>query len=579
MPGFIIAPLQDSLNLSQEERKDLIVKRINTNELCIEQRTVNKFLNDKPFFETNEYCAILDGVILNSEYLNAKYHQKSFQDTLISMYEDNGECFFDEFRGSFSGFFYDKKKEIKIIFTDHIGSKQVFYSKFSEKYIIASDINYIVGFYKNANIHYSLNRNAAYFLLTYGFMIEDHTLVNEIKKLKAGHCIKITQSTFEIKKYYNLCNDPSYSKSEQEIVDHIDGLFRQAVQRAFEKDREYGYKHLVGLSGGLDSRMTTWVANDMGYNEKIVNYTFSQSDYLDETTPKKIASDLKHEWIFKSLDNGLFLKDIDDTTRISSGGALYYGLAHGKSCLDLIAKRQFGIVHTGQLGDVVLGTFYSTLDKSKPFDVSDGAYSMVLKDKLDRSMFSEDYQNEEIFKFYTRGFAGANQGLLVAQEFSETYSPFYDIDFMEYCLSIPVELRANHYIYKKWIIDKYPHAASYVWEKTGARITDKSLNILGRRIPVSKLPKKILDFTLKKLGMAQTYLSSRSHMNPLEYYYATNNDLKIFLQRYFYENVKLLKHDKELFDDCNKLFENQTIIEKIQVITLLSAMKRYFSTV
>ena len=98
---------------------------------------------------------------------------------------------------------------------------------------------------------------------------------------------------------------------EDQIIEMLDIKFREAIRLQFEKDREYSYKHLVTLSGGLDSRMTSWVAHQMGYVDQL-NLTFSQSDYLDETIAKKIAADLKHEWIFKALDNGTFLKDIDE---------------------------------------------------------------------------------------------------------------------------------------------------------------------------------------------------------------------------------------------------------------------------
>ena len=64
------------------------------------------------------------------------------------------------------------------------------------------------------------------------------------------------------------------------------------MKRVFEKDLEYGYKHLVALSGGLDSRMTAWVGHNMGYTN-MLNYTFSQTDYLDETVPKEITDTLK----------------------------------------------------------------------------------------------------------------------------------------------------------------------------------------------------------------------------------------------------------------------------------------------
>ena len=103
--------------------------------------------------------------------------------------------------------------------------------------------------------------------------------------------------------------------------------------------------------------MTVWVAHQMGYAEQL-NTTFSQSNYLDESIAKQIATDLKHEWLFKALDHGNFLKNIDDIAKITGGGGGYGGLAHGKSMYDLMNFDSFGIVHTGQIGDAIIGTFY-----------------------------------------------------------------------------------------------------------------------------------------------------------------------------------------------------------------------------
>ncbi|PEN17505.1 asparagine synthase, partial [Bacillus wiedmannii] len=92
----------------------------------------------------------------------------------------------------------------------------------------------------------------------------------------------------EVHRYFNLNNTPREDKSEEAIIEEMDSLFREAIRLQFEKDREYGYKHIASLSGGLDSRMVNFVAHDLGYKD-ILNYTFSQSNYLDEKIAKDIA--------------------------------------------------------------------------------------------------------------------------------------------------------------------------------------------------------------------------------------------------------------------------------------------------
>ena len=174
-------------------------------------------------------------------------------------------------------------------------------------------IRYVYDYFKINHIAYSLSIESAYLLLTYGYMLDNRTLCNKIFKITPGCYLVIEDDKIEEKRYCLLSNEPDYSLSERDAIELYDSEFRRAVKLQFEKDREYNYKHLVALSGGLDSRMTTWVAHELGYTEQL-NFTFSQSDYWDEVVPKQIARDIKHEWIFKALDNGLWLYDIDEIT-------------------------------------------------------------------------------------------------------------------------------------------------------------------------------------------------------------------------------------------------------------------------
>jgi len=573
MPGFLYYKLDENekkyifSNKKNNLSREMTYKNIN---IC--QETINKFLEDKVFLEDDKYIVVIEGVIVNSKELINNYSCENWLDTIIYMYNKVGESFFSEFRGSFSGIFIDKNIDKRIIYTNQIGDKEVFFLEYENQIIVASEVNYILDICKKKNIKLSINKNAVYSLLTYGYQIEDNTMFKEIKKLNAGNYLVIENELSSIKPYYILDNKVEQNKSLDLIIDELDSLFRKAIKRAFDKDEEYGYDHLVGLSGGLDSRMTTWVAKELGY--KMTNYTFSQSDYLDETIAKRIASDLKNEWIFKFLDNGNFIYNIDEITKINPGGALFYGLAHSKSCMDLLNLDKFGIVHTGQLGDVVLGTFFSSLDENKPYSISDGAYSRTLLSKLSKDFIKNSYKNEEIFKFYARCFTGANQGLLVIQQNNESYSPFCDVDFMNYCLKIPLKYRYNHYIYKLWMIKKYPKSTKYKWEKTNSKVTEKNIKILNREIPL----KQLIPFFIKVLNrklFKKTELHTKKHMNPLDFWYNDNKDLKNFMDLYFEKNIKRLENYKDIQKDCSWLYKEGSCIEKVQVLSVLSFLKNY----
>lgn len=579
MPGFLIELSQRNKvrkNFGSCRRKDLIIEKIEdkNDKYYIERRTINKFLNDKVFFENKDFIVLTEGVILNRKQLEKEYNKKNFFETVISMYENIGENFFKEFRGSFSGALYDKNKDKWIIYTNHFGDKQIFYYKNNGNFIIGSEVTYITNYLKNNGLSYSFNTNGAYMLLTYGYMLEDNTLIKEIKKLIAGHYITIEKGIFKIKRYFEIDNEPDYSLKEDEIVDEMDKLFRKAIRLEFEKDLEYGYRHLASLSGGLDSRMTVWIAHEEGYDNLLV-YTFSQSDYLDEKIAKKIAADLKYEFFFKALDNGLYLINNDIIRRqveINFGDVLYSGNAHVRSFTDIINSDIFGLVHTGQLGDVIVGTYSSKPYHQKNFDLLSGSFSEYLRDKIKSIELNKEYKNEEEFKMYNRGFNGILQGNLPFQEYTEVISPFLDVDFFNFCMKIPLKYRYNHKIYFKWILKKHPKAAKYKWEKIKAKITTPTINIFGRTIPITQILRKIMVKAIFKNSLNTKYYS----MNPLDYWYRNNIKLKEYFDRKYHENKKVFKVEKELSDDVERLYKNGNVVEKTQVLTLLEAYKYYF---
>jgi len=532
--------------------------------------TSSKFHNDKVNFENDNYYLLLDGIVLNKTELLKNVPNKNWVEYLIEKYQVDGSHFFKELKGSYYGFLYDKRNCKWVVFTDHISSKPIYYYEGQKHIVFSNSYSDLVDYLKQKKVNITLNEQAAYLILSYGYVFEDITITNEIKRLIIGYNAIVESDKLSFEKFYSLSNKP-VDISEKDAIDKIDMYFRKAVQLAFEKDKEYGYKHIAALSGGLDSRMTVWVAHDLGYTDQL-NITFSQSDYLDETVPKKIAADLKHEWLFKALDNGNFLKNIGETTQITGGNVLYYGLAHGLSLYNYLDFENLGIVHSGQLAFALSGLHYSSLDVCTKGEFGDGAYSKKLLHRLNLD-FKEKYKNEEILKAYIRGSYGTNQGNHGIQKFTETYSPFYDIDFMEFALSIPIKLRYNHSLYKKWILEKYPEANNYVWEKTKQKLTDKNINVKfkGRSIPIKNIPR----LALRKFGLLKKPLNTKHHMNPLEYWYNTNSDIATYQDEYFENTIDLLKN-KTLRKDCDNLYTEGTAIEKNQVLTLLSALKLFY---
>lgn len=578
MPGFFFVLHNDqNINLTPLKLEcNLLSGEINEEKYSIQRYLLNQYADDKLFIDNDDFTILLDGVISNQVELRKQYQSKDWFNCILDLYKTKGDSFFKDFRGSFSGLFLDKILNKFVIFTDHLATKPLYYFKRAGFVCISSELPFLYNFLKINNISYDLDLNAVYMLLSYGFMLGDVTLSAQVKKLFPGNYLLIKNQKVSFHVYYSLPKSfiEKDEINENEVINELDDRFRNAISRQFEKDKIYDYKHLVSLSGGLDSRMTCWVADEMGYKNQL-NITFSQSDYLDETVAKQIAADLKHEWIFKSLDNGLYLHEIDAITKITGGNLIYSGPAHSNSILKYIKFNRLGLLHTGQLGDVIVSSYISDTRENLNEIKAAGFYSSKFLNKIEFN-YVENHTNQELFLMYERGINGINSGLSIIQQYTETLSPFYDIDFMEYCFSLPIKLRANHYLYKKWILQKYFKAGEYVWEKTKKPVSYQSkVNIIykGQKIPIERL----YGLLKLKLGFSVPVLSTRNHMNPFDYWYNENEELKSNLDNYFHKYMpEILSISDDLYKDLRELYKGTTF-EKTQVLSVLSAINLFFS--
>ncbi|MBO4264074.1 MAG: hypothetical protein J5871_05285 [Bacteroidales bacterium] len=590
MPGFILSIHNGpSFKLNEEKRGHLLVERKEGPDFTLERRTLPRFLGDKVFDETPELLILTEGVILNKSELTARYAPSGdFAACIREMYRQEGETFFNAFRGSFSGVLYDKKADKWLVYTDHIGDKQVFWAQTRDGWLLGSEIGFLAGTLQANGLPLTLDETGAYQVLTHGFTFESRTLLREIHKLIPGRYWKLEKGQWEHLRYHRFHNTPKEDMTVEEAVEGIDRLFRQAIRREFDKDREYGYRHLCCLSGGLDSRMTCWVAHEMGYTEQL-NITFGQSNCPDFSIAQSIATDLEHDFLFKPLDHGHCVDLLDEVTDITWGSANFFSLCHGKSMEDLINYAPFGLIHTGQIGDSVIGTFFRQNGVRKDYHVGMAAYSQELIERLAAYRFEEDYDNEEIFCLYTRAFTGANQGLLTFQENSESYSPFTDVDVLEFCYTIPVHLRYGHKVYFDWILRKYPGAARYKWEKTHDYIrafenkTPRSMQIGAYRLPAVTEKQFWIWLNgaiLRRLGLRKkgektrtVTIATADNMNPVDYWYAEDGYMARFITGYWQQYKSLLPQG-QLGKDMQHLFEDCVVYDKFHALTVLATLRK-----
>lgn len=511
-----------------------------------------KFKNDKLFTETNDFVIGIDGVILNLADLKKSTNITDYTELVLHLFK-NDKQFYAQFKGDFSGFIFNKKTEELISFTNHVASQKVFYSQVEQSTIISHKLEHIAQFRK-VN---SLNIDSAYALLTYGGMLENNTIIKDVCKLRAGEYIDVKPNSFEVNQYFDFNSVKVSITDAKEATKKLDKLFNDLIELEYQKDIEYGYDHIATLSGGLDSRMNVMAANKLGY--KTHNFCFSQSNYDDHKIAEEISNDLDNKFSFIALDNADYLTEVDENMSIYDGQIFYLASAHYNYTLNNLETDNYGLIHTGQIGDGVLGGFVSP---NQP-DYSTILLSKKLTAHLPDAAI-ENYSSEETFKLANRVFNVTVAGSYVsAHHQSYLVSPFLDPEFISLCLSLHPSLKKDSKIYFDWINEFRPEVANYKWEKTGFKpdaVWKKTL---------SQYTKKI-----KNTYYSKTNQLNKTSMNPYDYWYNNNPEIVKFFDSNYNKYIGLIT-DKALSKNARFLFEEGNTIEKSLVLTLTHAINKF----
>ncbi|MCK5538792.1 MAG: hypothetical protein KAI79_18345 [Bacteroidales bacterium] len=520
---------------------------------------INKFLDDRVLFEDENVIIGFEGVFYN------KMTQKSYE-TILQWYQDKGIGFVQQIKGQFCGSIYDKSLDKLYIYTDHLSSKPLYIYKTEDIFIFASELKVITKLLTQLNIEKVLDYDAVYSMLTFGYMLNDITYEKNTKKLNYATILEIDKDfNRQEEQYFNYTKEENFDLSKEEIIEEIDKLLIASVEECWTKDDEYNYKHYSFLSGGLDSRVNLFLAKELGYKD-VLTMTFSQSGSSDEKIAQEIASKESYKHLFYALDNGKFLeKDLEKYVAANDGMTILNGAAAGYDFLSLTNHSTFGALHTGQIGDLLFGSYVK-----KQFTVEQGIMSDQQQLMHDITFF-ENYatrynNNSELFGYEQRVINATLNGDRTAAHFTDMISPFHDRKLIEFCLTIPDTFKKDEAIYLDWFNTKHEQISNYKWESAGVK--PKSIVI----VKYAKQLKRYKNALLRRVGL------NINDMNPFDVWLRNNKQILKNLDMLFNKYINIIE-DENLQKLLNKMYNSDIKYShygrnnKFLVITVLLSYK------
>ncbi|MBU8883402.1 hypothetical protein KSK37_09935 [Kaistella sp. DKR-2] len=524
---------------------------------------------DNFILQNERFHFLLEGVLLNKKKLLHDYALKDFETLILELFAQKKAGLIRELEGEMRGFIFDKTENKLFVFTNITSTQRVFYGRFKNQIFVDTSLIRFNKTLKDSGIKTEPDLESIYQFLCFSNLPENKTPVAGISKVLDSHYLEIDCKNFITaeKQYFDLSQTPMFQRNKDAAIDKIHEVFTDSVLMEYHKDNEWGKNHLSLLSGGLDSRVAMMYA--IQNNEKPENaLCFSQSGYFDHTISEKIAEDFGIHYEFIPLDGGKFLTEIDELTEISEGMVFYTGGIHAKHAVDHMQYENFGLFHSGQIGDGVLGGFNTEPRRKKPTSfkiVVNPKFLPKVQNSLDEIL--KKYETEELFLLRNVAYNRTVLGAHVFQEKRYQTSPFMSRDFLKLAASLPEEWKFNHRFYIEWINKHCKDATKYLWERTLMKPDAQWKTGFGDK--VVKRGFKILNEKILKTPQ-------HSSMYPYQFYFDNNEEIQNYYQKYFEDNIFRVEHYKELSKDVRDLFNAADFYSKSQAVNILAIFKLYF---
>lgn len=566
MPGFFVTNTKnvpDLVNYAQERcvRGSMIYKQ-----WSIHWNVLNKYMDDKAFFQDEEAIVLLDGVILNKLELMKEWGEESWRKTLLKMCRCR-EDFFADFRGVFAGAIYEKQTGKWTVFTDQTNSHLLLTYADDENVAFGTQLNYFSAWMQLNGIPREIDPVWEEDFFTFGTMIDSHCILRGITRIHPGCWASWNEQNkrFQENIYCQMTKqNVNYEISLNEAIEELDVLFRNAIRRIIEKDKEYGYTTLIDVSGGLDSRMIARIASELG--ENLLFNTYGQQDSPEFKSAKKVLKTINVGSVNFNL-NADCLLDIDDLVFMNHGMNYYTGAAGVWRALELIDRDTIGAQCWGLLGDIYEGAMIHQ-DMNLPPDWKSERYraSTLIPFTPNFETKRWDYEDNELFWFYARGmFAGLNTAF-IRQNFVEPITPYGDVEFMRFCFSLPENMRVKKHVYRRWMQKKYPEMSRIPYAATGGAVMANDTIEFVCCLPI-KIARKIKQcFLMEKMVRVCV---------PFDMWYTTDSSVRHKIQLYYENNLEALNQLPRVKEKVQTLFAGEKYIDKAMALTALSAVKQF----
>ncbi|MCL8536457.1 asparagine synthase (glutamine-hydrolyzing) [Chryseobacterium gallinarum] len=445
------------------------------------------------FSNTKNECIVLNGEIygyqdIKKQYTEYPYRGGSDTEVILAMYQRKQENLIHDLPGMFAFAIWDDQKQQLFCARDRFGEKPFYYAiGNNNEFIFASEIKAILA---SGLIQPKVNPEAISHYLQYGYVNSYQSIYSNIFALPPAHQLIWKDGKITVSRYYSLpAKDRviSLSDAKEEFI----YLLKNAVKKQLIADVQVG----SFLSGGLDSSSVVALVDEFLPHQTTISFGYDHKDselkYAKEIADKYKTHHIEVHEQKKDLAESLlnispfFDEPFSDISFIP----------HYEICKN--ARKNLTVALSGDVGDELFGGYHfytvenklknhfsyqnliakfglSLYQKIKPVSfltqqnlkynsILDFHLNSVRNDfnKEERNMLGifTDYQQKysftpnpnslnDIMRVDLENYVPSNMMVksdrMAMANSLEVRTPFLDIDFAEFCIQLPDQLKLSN---------------------------------------------------------------------------------------------------------------------------------------
>ncbi len=290
--------------------------------------------------------AIYNFTQLREELIGRGYRFTSRTDTevLVHGYDAWGiDALVGKLHGMFAFALWDDARHTLYLVRDRLGVKPMFFAERGGRVAFASTARAL----DDAGYAGSVDPHAVAEFLQFGFVTDERSIYEGVRKLAAGHLARWTAGGLTVTPYWNTGTPSNDRIGFEEAVAETERLFLRAVEMRLQADVPVG----ALLSGGVDSSLVCWGIRELGGD--VTAYTIATpGDASDESADAtQTARDLgiRHRVLALDPNNTPAVEDLT----AAYGEPFACASALGMLAISSVVREHAKVLLTGDGGDDV----------------------------------------------------------------------------------------------------------------------------------------------------------------------------------------------------------------------------------